>query len=157
MYRVIICSLLWILLLAGCTVTEPKSFYYDEKQIVALTNAYYIGEGEQECENNTLKCDIAFDGMDTVWEYTAEKEDSLTLSYQFEVSKGKAKLVLITGDDTIQNIIEKQQSSTLQEMTTSVLSVKEGLNRIKLIAEPDTEVKFLLQTEQGTWNTIGVQ
>lgn len=40
-------------------------------------------------------------GMDTIWKYQADEDRTLQMHYDLNVTNGKAKLVLITPDDTI--------------------------------------------------------
>ena len=95
-------------------------------------------------------------GMDTIWKYQADKDMTLQMHYNLKVTAGKAKLVLITPDDTIVTLTE-QDSSTSQEYaeqgqettansnteasdteSTAELTLKKGTNRIKIVCEKGT-------------------
>ena len=95
-------------------------------------------------------------GMDTIWKYEADEDLTLQMYYDLKVTSGKAKLVLITPDDTIITLAEqdsaeckdeqKKESGTMEDSGTSALAIEsmtelnleKGNNRIKIICEKGT-------------------
>lgn len=97
-------------------------------------------------------------GMDTIWKYQADEDQVLQMHYNLDVTDGKAKLVLITPDDTIVTLAE-QDSSMFQECasqetgtpppeSTAELTLKKGTNRIRIVCEKGTafSLSYRIQT-----------
>lgn len=49
-------------------------------------------------------------GMETIWKYQANEDMTLQMVYDLKVTNGKAKLVLITPDDTIITLTEQDSA-----------------------------------------------
>ncbi len=82
-------------------------------------------------------------GMDTIWKYQADKDMTLQMHYNLKVTAGKAKLVLITPDDTIVTLTEQETTAysnteTLDTESTAELTLKKGTNRLKIVCEKGT-------------------
>lgn len=156
MYKLISLFVIAILLGSGCTAQNTKNIYNDITQIASLTNAYSIEQQpqEQKCDDGKLSCSITFDGMDTVWDFDANADCTIDISYQLDVTKGKAKFVLITADGNTKTIVEKTEKSKQSNVTAKKLKLPEGYNRIKLVAEENSQISFELQIEQGELHKI---
>lgn len=156
MYKLILLFIIAILFCGGCTAPNTKNVYNDTMQIASLTNAYSIEQQpqEQECNDGKLSCFIAFDGMDTVWDFNANADCTIDICYQLDVTKGKAKFVLITADGNTKTIVEKTEKTSSSHITEKKLKLPEGYNRIKLVAEENSQISFELQIEQGELHKI---
>lgn len=89
-------------------------------------------------------------GMDTIWKYHADEDRTLQMHYDLNVTNGKAKLVLITPDDTITPLAEQDSAGQAPETTvssdtetpsaesTTELNLKKGVNRIRIVCEKGT-------------------
>lgn len=71
------------------------------------------------------------------------------------IKSGKAKLVLILPDNTLILLAEKDFASNSNEITQT-FSVKQGLNRIKLVAEKNTELDLVLASTDGDFQELGI-
>ncbi len=95
-------------------------------------------------------------GMETIWKYQANEDMTLQMVYDLKVTNGKAKLVLITPDDTIITLTEQdsavfednngQASETtkysdtgMPDMESTVdLNLQKGENRIRIVCRKGT-------------------
>lgn len=89
-------------------------------------------------ETTTVKCD-KMTGSDTLWKYNADNDKNLQMEYTFQVTSGKAKLILVNPDDTIITLAEQAgaDGSELSAPAESIveLDLKKGVNRIKIVCE----------------------
>lgn len=157
MRKLIAFCTLFVLLCSGCSNKKGNSIYHDTTQLTSLTNAYSIDEQQQkqDCKDGSLFCSVVFDGMDTLWDFNAEKDCTVDAYFRLEVTKGKAKLILITADGNIKTIVEKTEKSRQSDLTKMNLELLEGYNRIKLVAEENSQINLELQMEQGELHRIG--
>ena len=84
-----------------------------------------------------------------------ENAMDIELSGEMSIKSGKAKLVLILPDNTLILLAEKDFASNSNEITQT-FSVKQGLNRIKLVAEKNTELDLVLASTDGDFQELGI-
>lgn len=85
-------------------------------------------------------------GMDTIWEYKVYEDKTLQMDYTLNVTSGKAKLVLITSDNTITTLAEQDgreqepdaAAHSDPETSSTELNLKRGTNRIRIVCGKGT-------------------
>lgn len=94
--------------------------------------------------------------MDTVWSYESEEDKLLDITYLINVTSGKLKLVLISPDNSVTNIIEQTEKSDMTNSATNNLDIKKGLNRIKIVGDKDTVADLDIKIIQGDFKELGM-
>ena len=94
--------------------------------------------------------------MDTIWTYESDKNIELDITYLLNVKSGKLKLVLITPDGSITNLIEVTKESDVLDYATNTLQIKKGLNRIKIVADKNTSLEFDISIPNGEFKELGM-
>lgn len=95
-------------------------------------------------------------GMETLWEYRASQQREVPITYSLTVESGKAKLLLITPDNTIITLSEvivlegEEHTSGESSLITETFHLEAGENRIKLVAE-GAKLSYELYIEEGTF------
>lgn len=142
--------------LTGCRQNEMTSIYNNEKKIAEVSNSFGYDDFQQEIDNNILSISYErLNGMDTVWLYEANEDMDLDITYQFIVSKGKAKLVHILPDNTNQIIVEKNKDTAATEKTSTIF-LKKGTNRIKIVAADNADLKMEISIPAGAYEKMGM-
>ena len=94
--------------------------------------------------------------MDTIWTYEADKDMELDMKYLLNVTSGKLKLVLITPDSSVTNLIEATKESDMLDYSINTLKIKKGINRIKIVADKNTSLKFNISIPNGEFKELGM-
>lgn len=131
------------------------AIYQREEEIVRESDTYNLNKVDQKLEGNILSGSAELEGMDTIWKYETEVEEEVEITYLLKASQGKAKLVLIYPDKTIDTFVECTKDFEMNGLVTKKLWVKPGLNRIKLVAQEDTKLAFELEIEVGELFKLG--
>ncbi len=91
-------------------------------------------------------------GADVIWKYTADADISRQMQYTFQVTKGKAKLILITPDNNVTTLVEQDsaavndpESSESDFEHTIDLALKKGKNQIKIVCAKGTSFSLLFE------------
>lgn len=144
------------LVLTGCSSNRMSSIYNNEEKIVSETNSYNLNEADQSIEEQKLSGLVEFEGMDTIWTFDSEEDTKIDMTYMFKVTNGKAKLVLVSPDDTLTTLVETTKDSEVNDDTVNQISVKKGLNRIRLVAANNAKIEFDINIDYGTFDEIGM-
>lgn len=145
-----------MIVMSSCSYNPMTFIYSDDKRIAGESNTFSLGEIEQEVSENTMKVKIdRIEGMETLWNFMAEADIDIELSGEILVKSGKAKLVLIYPDNTLSTIVEKDFISADESEISQTLSIKEGLNRIKVVAAKDTKLELNLSATDGEFRELG--
>lgn len=94
------------------------------------------------------------EGMDTIWDWDAEEDTTLDITYTLNVLSGKAKLVLINSKGELSIIAECDTEMT--EPVQSILNAEKGNNRIKLVADENTKFDIDISISEGDFNNLGM-
>ncbi len=140
------------LLVTGCSASKV---YDNEEMLIKDSDTYSktmysqnsFQDGNEEKIN--IKCG-SMEGMYTIWTCTTKEEEELSMTYDFQVTNGTAKLILIQSDDTVITLAEKssQETDTSSETPennteTCTLPLKPGQNRIKIVCKD--KAKFTIE------------
>lgn len=140
----------------GCASNSMVDIYENDSKIASNSNSYNLINCEQRIEEQNYKCSIEkFEGMDTVWTYDAVEDVSAELSYFASVYNGKIKLVLIAPDDSLTTIAEITPETKLEDSSNYTINLKEGKNRIKIVAGEDTKLDIELSIPIGEFEELG--
>ncbi|EHI97276.1 putative lipoprotein [Clostridium sp. DL-VIII] len=152
------------LLLIGCSKNSMTSIYdnymtsiYDDNEkISSTTNSYSLNGIEQSINGQQFRANIKrIEGMDTLWTYESDEDRELDMTYLISVTSGKLKLVLISPDNSVTNIIERTNQLNMSNYDINTLHIKKGLNRIKLVAGKDTSAQLDITIPDGKLKKLG--
>lgn len=122
------------------TIFLPSAVYDNQKLLIGGDRANKINYKLSIHDGiTTVNCD-KMTGADTLWKQKADCDMKLQMDYMFQVTKGKAKLILVNPDDTVITLAECDSDDTtdaavLAEESTAVLDLKKGENRVKIVCE----------------------
>jgi hypothetical protein len=128
----IIIILLLSVIIAGCSpsVRYQNSIFDDEEKIIAnrdsFTYRHRIGNNSED--ELDLKY-ASFSGIETVYKITTEEKNNVTFDFESEVEKGDFKVVLITPDSQVVDIIHGTHEGS------ETIPIKEGISKIKLVGK----------------------
>ena len=121
-----------------------KSIYNDNSKITAVANSYSYLNKVGTNENNKTDLEFRFTGMDTIWELEAEKDTDIKLSYNSNISGGKFKVVLITPQEQVIDIIDQASAGEKE------IKLVSGKSRIKIVGDDARgNLKMELFGEEG--------
>lgn len=151
-------------LLIGCSKNSMTyiydnyitSIYDDNEKISSTTNSYSLNGIEQSINGQQFRANIKrIEGMDTIWTYESDEDRELNMTYLISVTSGKLKLVLISPDNSVTNIIERTNQLNMSNYDTNTLHIKKGVNRIKLVADKDTSAELDITIPDGKLKKLG--
>ena len=126
---------------SGCSLNNGAKVYNDEKMIVKNYDSYNLIRSRQNVKNNCISGSAErMEGMGTIWKLNADTPTDVNISYKIKVSSGKAKLVLISPDNTVTELAECTPDSASKQKQTDTFHVDAGKNRIKLIGVKGTKI-----------------
>ena len=90
------------------------NIYNNKSKITSLSDKSSFRNYERNFKEHETEAKLKeISGTETIWSYEADKDMSIDTSYLFKVLNGEAKLVLINPDNTVTNIVESTQDSTV--------------------------------------------
>ncbi len=127
-------------LTTACSISAyQKSIYYDDSMIAQDIDSYIFTSQVGSTTHNESNMKYRnFIGMDTIWVIESDGDGSFTIEYDTNVNKGELKIVLITPDNEVRNILEQGQTGTIK------MKVPRGKSRIKAVGN-ETEGEWLLK------------
>lgn len=125
-------------ILVGCGTNPMLAIYDNDTKIASESNTYSLKNIEQVHSDLHFTASVEkMEGMDTVWVFDAEEDTVVDITYQLNVSSGKAKLVLIDPEKEVSVIVECD--SKMEEPVQETLDIRKGNNRIKIVAGENTQ------------------
>ena len=156
-YKYVVVFIVLTIVLSGCSKNYMTSIYNDNKKISSDTNSFNLDVEEQNIKGQEFNGLIKkIEGMDTIWTYEADKDMELDMKYLLNVTSGKLKLVLITPDSSVTNLIEATKESDMLDYSINTLKIKKGINRIKIVADKNTSLKFNISIPNGEFKELGM-
>lgn len=131
---------------------DVNSIYSDNEKIAEDHSSYNMFQATQNISNTSYEAAFELEGMLKIWEYDAEANEKIDISYMLSTTTGKAKLVLIEPDAEVRTIIEDVSNITQTEMESSTFSLKEGKNIIKLVAYNQANLNFKVEINAGEFS-----
>lgn len=149
---IILYAAIFAMVLLG-TMHLPSSVYENPDLIIQDFNSANKINYRKSTQDGitTINCS-KMTGMDTIWTYKADEDATLQMYYTFQVTKGKAKLILINPDDTTIMLVEQGGGDTSRQAVSTnedtdmaaagehaiALDLKKGESRIKIVCEKGT-------------------
>lgn len=156
-YKYVVVFIVLAMLLGGCSKNHMTSIYNDNEKISSNTNSFNIDVEKQNIEGQEFNGVIKkIEGMDTIWTYESDKDIEVDMTYLLNVTSGKLKLVLIAPDSSVTNLIEATKDSDVLDYVTNTLQIKRGINRIKIVADENTSLKFNISIPSGEFQELGI-
>ena len=150
MKRIIMIAVLFFITvsISGC---GDNNSVYDDDSAIAMTGDNSSTKSASSVKVlKDLSVKATLTGSRTVWRYNANKETDVPMSYSLSVSEGgRAKLVLITPDDEVIILTENTDNTTVNEMQSQTISLKPGVNRIKIVGNDAAKFELKLHIEVG--------
>ena len=144
--RVFLLLFLLCLFLTGCN-NEFAEKEYDFAEKIAQTEDHYAKEVSvfNPIDGGYELTVSKFDGRETLWSATLEEAQNIEIDFSFSLSKGKAKIVHIDDEGNVITVIECLPETSTDEFITKTVSLKSGMNRLKIVGYDceDVELKML--------------
>jgi hypothetical protein len=132
---------------------DNNATYDDDAKIAKTGDSSSSSMSSSSSIGNNYKKTITLTGTQTIWRYNAKDDEDVAMSYMLSVTKGgKAKLVLITPDSEVITLIENTDNTTYDEMQTHTVSVKKGVNRIKIVGYESPRIELKMHIESGRFS-----
>lgn len=122
------------ILLTGCSNAFAKEEYNDTDKIIATEDKFAKEYSVFNPIDNGYSLVVEkFDGRETLWTKTIEENKEIQVEIRLSMSAGTAKIVHIDEDGNITTLIEYTSESSKEENVVKTVSLKEGINRIKIV------------------------
>lgn len=123
-----------MVILTGCGNTFAKKEYYDTNKIAAAEDRYSKENSVFNPIDNGYLLEVKkFDGRQTLWTKTLEDDEKINIKIKLSLSEGTVKIVHVDGDGHVTTIIECTPDECVEEYVMKTVSLKKGINRIKII------------------------
>ncbi|MBU3811785.1 MAG: hypothetical protein H9893_09065 [Candidatus Niameybacter stercoravium] len=155
MRNIIGCIAIITFLCTGCSSNKMEEVYMQDDKLTNEGDSYSLHKEEQCVEGQVYTGQLEFEGVDTLWDYEAEEDMEVEVSYCLSVSHGKAKLVYIAPNDQTYIIVENKDRVKTDDLENAVLQIKKGRNRIKLVAMNKAQIDLKVKVSEGNLNTLG--
>lgn len=106
---------------------NQRNIYNDDLKIIDQGDSYSFLYKEDISQGNSVDLKFKFIGSDTLWEIETNNEATLNIKYNSNISSGKFKVVLITPENEIINILNESDSGQKEIKLTN------GKSRIKMV------------------------
>ncbi|MGN0778568.1 MAG: hypothetical protein ACI4MJ_05425 [Aristaeellaceae bacterium] len=148
----ILVSLLLVLCLTLCSCSAPQhaGIYQDNAAIARQGDSYTMTSYQHQAQSNALQCTIkASTGMLTLWSMQADADTPVNVDCTLTVQAGRAKLVHIAPDGTVNTLLEVSPDAPVSTSTLHFTALS-GNNRVKLVLAKDTTLDMSLTFDAGT-------
>ncbi|GAA0085303.1 lipoprotein [Clostridium sp. CTA-7] len=141
--------LMIISLLIGCSNDITNSIYDNNAKIAKSYDSFGLDDSKETIESGVYTGKLKLSGCGTIWRYESDSDFNLEAPCKLSVKSGKAKIVLISPDDTVTNLVEISNKDTTDENTTLTLPIKKGINRIKIVGYDKADINIELNITKG--------
>lgn len=88
-----------------------------------------------------------FDGRETLWTKTLEKDQDLEINIDFSLSNGRAKIVYVDDKGNVTTLAECTPDNLTNVYITKNISLKAGQNELKIVGYDceDVDLKMLFE------------
>jgi len=120
------------MLIMGCSFVSnyQKSIFDDEKKIIKDSDSYTYGIRKGNATGNEFNIKFSsFTGMETIFKLKSDGENHIIVDYESVVKDGQFKVVLITPDDEVIDIVNATKEGKEK------FDLKDGVSRIKLVGK----------------------
>lgn len=118
----------------GCGNKFAKQEYNDDEKIVQIADRYAKSNSEFNPIEGGYSLTVSrFDGRETLWEKALEDNAEIEIQIDLNIKSGNAKVVFIDSNNDITVLIERLQNNSNELTTTKLVSLTNGLNRLKIV------------------------
>lgn len=143
-----------ISLFIGCSNNTMDKIYDDNNKIANIYDSFSLDKSVEKIESGTYKGNLKLSGSMTIWTYDSSEDFDLQVPYTLSVKSGKAKIVLVSPDNTVVNLVENTDKSTVEGKTSLTVPIKKGKNRIRVVGYKKADINLELQIDKGTFNKV---
>ena len=145
-----------LILTTSCTTNHMTSIYNSNEKISSSTDSFNLDGVTQKIEDEKFFGEVErFEGMDTIWTYEAAEDMELEVTYLLNALKGSVKLVLISPDNSVIDVIERSDESNFNDYVTSTIPIQKGTNRLKMVGSKHCSVEFEITIPCGEFKELG--
>ena len=135
--------------LAGC---DHDGSYDDVPALGGSANSYSAVSFVQTTVNGVRSGSVGkLSGTYELWNCRSQGGEQAALTYTFEVTNGKAKLVFADPEGNVETLVECSTGDGPIQGTVT-LDLPEGKSRIKLAGAEDAAASWTLEIDRGTWS-----
>lgn len=133
-YRTFLLLGLVVVILTGCSNTFAKKEYYDADKIAETEDRYAKESSVLNPIDNGYSLEVKkYDGRQTLWTETLEESEDINVEIKLSLSEGTVKLVHVDEGGHVTTIIECTPDNCEEKSVTKKVSLKKGLNKIKIV------------------------
>ena len=144
---ILICLIMCVTIcLTGCGNEFAKQEYNDVEKIVQIEDRYAKENSVFNPVDGGYSLTASkFDGRQTLWKKTIEKNAEIEIQLDLTISSGNAKVVYIDSDNNLTVLIECSQNNSDEQTAIKTVSFTSGLNRFKIVGYDckDVDLKIL--------------
>ena len=132
--------------LTGCGNDFAKQEYNDAEKIAQIEDRYAKDNSFSNHIDGGYTLTVSkFNGRQTLWNKTLEKNAEIEIQLDLSISSGSAKVVYIDCNDNVTVLIECSQNDSNDQTATKTVSLTSGLNRLKIVGFDckDIDLKIL--------------
>lgn len=136
--------------LSGCG--NPASVYNNEEELASDVDSYHIVSGVRNQLDNGAEGSFGkMEGMVTARKFAAEEDTAARMEYEFSLTRGKAKLILVTPDGAVTTLVELEEddSGEVKESGVLELALKKGENKIRAVGGKDASYSYTFTVEKA--------
>lgn len=135
------------------TISLPSAVYNDQKLLAGIDSSNKINYQLSIHDGTTTVNCGKMTGMDTLWKCNADSSMNLNMRYTLQVTKGKAKLILVDSNDMVTTLVEQDSANDSDLAASAVestveLNIKKGANRIKIVCEKSTSFSLFFSISE---------
>lgn len=131
----------------GCSpvVTYQNSIFDDESKIAKVEDSFTYLERQGEVLWKEAKINFtSFSGTDTIFKIKTDREKDIVFNVESTIKSGDFKLVLITSDNKVINIVSGTEEGS------KTISLNKGTSRIKLVGKKAKgEIKINIDADEA--------
>lgn len=133
-YKTFLLLGLILVILTGCSNTFAKKEYYDTAKIAVIEDRYSKESSVFNPIDNGYSLEVKkFDGRQTLWTKTLDNDEDINIEIKLSLSEGAVKIVHVDEDGYVTTIIECTPDNCVEEYVVKTVSLKKGLNSIKIV------------------------
>jgi hypothetical protein len=151
-----LCITLALTSVLGCGQATKSSIYDDPDKIASESNSFsYYEDVDQDIEDTSCTVSVhGMDGMDTIWTIDAADDTEVSIDFELGLQSGEVKLVLISPDGELDNLIECREENYV--IGDKNITLKPGKNRIKIVSKDKAEFDLNLSIDDGDFEKLGL-
>lgn len=134
--------LLVIFNVRGCSnfSSYQREIFDDNNKIISQSDSYSFRNRVGRTLGNESNIEFSFfTGMETIWKINASEKEDIRIEYNSSISEGDFKIVLITPENEVINIISQSGEGN------KIIQLNKGSSRFKIIgrdAKGEIEIKI---------------